>query len=200
MDNFDHLFNQQEINSSKQIKGRLHISREDKHKSILVARHEELDELFPKDIYKDTSYHLISSDNFGSIELLKVLVSRLQPKYIGISTWSYNKDFIELVKEYLIQGIEIDFFVDVSIKSRKTALYAQLVTVSQEYNNFNIKFHYKLHSKVTIFESDKYKISVEASANYSNNTRIENFTITESKELFDFHKNWMSEIIDKQHG
>lgn len=197
MSEFDYLFNENDINSSEQVKGRIKISKEEKHQSKMISRFDELDDLFPKEIEIDTTYHLISSDNFGSIELLKVISDRIDINYIGISTWSYNQDFIELVKYHLKKGVDIEFFVDKSMRTRKTALYAQMVLLMDEYKNLKIKVHHMIHSKITIIQSEKFNLSIEASANYSNNQRIENFTITENKDVFNFHKNWMNEIIGK---
>lgn len=83
------------------------------------------------------------------------------------------------------------------MRTRKTALYAQMVLLVDEYKNLKIKVHHMIHSKITIIRSEKFNLSIEASANYSNNQRIENFTITENKDVFNFHKNWMNEIIGK---
>lgn len=197
MGNFDFIFDKEKkaLNSVEKIEGRFFISKT-KKEIRLINRYDELDKLFPE-IQNDTAIHLISSDNFGSIELLNVLVNRLDIKYIGITTWSYNTNFVEVIKSILIKGIHVDFFVDKSMKTRKSSLYAQMVNLRDEYKNLKIKVHHMLHAKITIIESDKHNISIEASANYSNNQRIENFTITENKELFNFHKTWMNEIINK---
>lgn len=188
---YNHLFSNEDINSAVQVDGKVKTMKEQKHESKMIN---ELDKLFPQ-IEKNTTYHLVSSDNFGSIELLKVLSGREDIKYIGITTWSYNQDFIELIKNLLSKGIEIDFFVDKSMRTRKTVLYAQMVNLKDDYGNLKIKVHHMIHSKITIIESKKHHLSIESSANYSNNQRIENFTITENKDVFNFHKDWMNEII-----
>lgn len=199
MGEYDFVFNENNINSATDIKGRLHITKEEKREEKLIKRFDELNELFPESISKETSYHLISSDNFGSIELLKVLINRINPNYVGVSTWSYNQEFIEIITKLLKDGVNVDFFVDKSMKTRKAHLYAQMVTLMDDYPNLSIKIHHMIHSKITILESVENNVflSIEASANYSNNQRIENFTITENLELFNFHKNWMNEIIGK---
>lgn len=107
MSEFDYLFNENDINSSKQVKGRIKISKEEKHQAKMISRFDELDDLFPKEIEIDTTYHLISSDNFGSIELLKVISDRIDINYIGITTWSYNQDFIELIKYHLKKELRL---------------------------------------------------------------------------------------------
>jgi hypothetical protein len=197
MSDFDFIFNSIDINSSENVKGRIKTNREQKHEAKMIGRFDELNALFPEQIEPSTTYHLVSSDNFGSIELLRVLSTRIDIKYLGISTWSYNQDFIELIKQQLSNGVEIDFFVDKSMRTRKTALYAQMVNLMDDYKNLKIKVHHMIHSKITIIEAENIHLSIESSANYSNNQRIENFTITENEDVFNFHKNWMNEIIGK---
>lgn len=51
------------------------------------------------------------------------------------------------------------------------------------------------HSKVTLIENGTDYLVIEGSANFTANPRIEQFVITNSKELYLFHKSWMDEII-----
>lgn len=195
MNDFNFIYEQIDFNSSEKIKGELKTIKSQKKQTLLLERFKELDSILPKKIDINECIHLISSDNFGSIELAKCLVKRIKPTYMCFTTWSYNEDFIQFVESQLKAGVKIDFFVDKSIKTRKSHLYAQIVDLTFEYNFFKIKIHHMLHAKVTIMESENNFISVEASANYSKNQRIENFTITNDAELFNFHKNWMHKLI-----
>jgi hypothetical protein len=51
------------------------------------------------------------------------------------------------------------------------------------------------HSKITLMDNGVDFIVIEGSANFTANPRIEQFTVINSKELYDFHKKWMNEII-----
>lgn len=46
-----------------------------------------------------------------------------------------------------------------------------------------------------LIENGKDYIVIQGSANFTSNPRIEQFSINNNKILFDFHKNWMDEII-----
>ena len=198
MGEFDYLFddNKNDINSFTGVKGKIHKSTYKKEQKLL-KRFDELNNIFPEKIEKSESLHLISSDNFGSIELLEVLRKRFKIDYICLSTWSYNDNFVQIVKSMLQEGVEFVFIVDKSMKTRKAHLYAQMITLMHEFDNLTKKIHHMIHSKVTLIKSKNVFLSIEASANYSNNTRIENFTITNDEQLFNFHKTWMNEIVDK---
>ncbi len=194
-DEFSYLFDSNEIDSLEKPKGRL-LVREAKRKQILIDRLKELRGVLPE-ISNGYTYHLISSDNFGSIELLKLINERCKINHIALTTWSYNQELVHLIGDLLSSGAEILFCVDKSIKTRKAYLYAQLAELSIKTNKLTVRTHYQIHSKVTIIEAEQSKISIESSANYSNNTRIENFTITEGLDVYNFHKNWINKIVGK---
>jgi tRNA isopentenyl-2-thiomethyl-A-37 hydroxylase MiaE len=195
MEDFKYLFEQTDINTSEKIEGKIYSQKNVKTEAILLDRFKELDLIFPETIEKNESLHIISSDNFGSIELLKVILKRFNVKEINLTTWSYNEDFIELVKTCLENSIAFNFFVDKSIKTRKAHLYAQIVTLADLHKNLKVKIHHMLHSKVTLIKTYKEYLSIESSANYSKNQRIENYTISNSENLFNFHKDWMNKLI-----
>jgi hypothetical protein len=197
MDDYNYIFSEEQINSVKNVKGKITVVNTEKKDALLLTRFMELDNIFPKTIGKNTSLHIISSDNFGSIELLKVIAKRVRITELFITTWSYNDDFVKLMESLLSDNISISFFVDRSIKTRKAHLYAQMVTLRDKFHNFKIRVHFMLHSKVTLIKTADQFISLESSANYSKNTRIENFTLTENEDLFNFHKNWMLDLIGK---
>lgn len=197
MNDFAYLFESETIDTSKKVQGKIFADKAEKKAMILFDRFKELNVLFPEKINKNETLHLISSDNFGSIELLKVILKRYKPKEINLTTWSYNEDFLNVIEDCLKENVLINFFVDKSIKTRKTHLYAQLVTLMDIYPILNIRVHHMLHSKITLFDCGNDKIVVESSANYSKNQRIENFTISNSEQLFNFHKKWMFELIGK---
>lgn len=191
------LFEQEEINTTEKVEGKVFSMCQEKKKIMLLDRFEVLNELFPEKIEKNESIHLISSDNFGSIELLKVLTARIKPEKISITTWSYNDEFVNVIESLLKSGVEIDFFVDKSIKTRKAHLYAQMVILRDSYKNIKIKIHHMLHAKLTTIKAGNLFLTVESSANYSGNQRIENYVITESEDLFNFHNSWMNKLIGK---
>lgn len=198
MDEYDYLFdeNKNDMNSFEKIEGKT-FKAKTKHEEKLIKRFDELDKIFPNKINVGETLHLISNDNFGSIELLNVIRKRYKIDYFCLSTWSYNQDFVQIIEEMLKEGVEILFIVDKSIKTRKSHLYAQIVTLLHDFDNMTLKIHHMIHTKVTLLQGGSDFLSIESSANFSNNQRIENFTITNDKQLFNFHKNWMNEIIEK---
>ena len=55
----------------------------------------------------------------------------------------------------------------------------------------------KNHAKVVLLTDDTNYYVVEGSANFTANPRIEQFVLTNHKELFNFHKEWMNLLLTK---
>ena len=196
MEDYGYLFNNEIIDSTREIKGRISKIK-NKKTNRLLARKQNLREIW-QGIEKDNSYHIISSDSFGSIELLNVIKEDFKKfDKLNISTWSYNDEFVKIIEECNKDNTELFLCTDKSMRGRKPHLYAQMATLNEKYSNMTFKVHKMIHSKITLIKIKEYYITIEASANYSNNQRVENFTITENKELFIFHKDWMNEIINQ---
>lgn len=192
MNDYGYLFNQQELNVTNKVKGKS-IIQNTKHELLLLDRFKELKSVMPDKIEKYTTIHLISSDNFGSIELLKYFIEKYNILELLITTWSYNNQFVDIISNL---NTDISIFIDKSMKKRKPALYNQMAELAVN-GKIQMRVHHMIHSKITLIKTENKYITIEASANYSENQRIENFTITENNELFIFHKNWMSELIGK---
>lgn len=192
---FDFIFSDEKITSNANIEGQFFESKVTKKDLRFLKRYDDLNKIFPETLKNDSALHMVSSDNFGSIELLKVLNERLKIKELYLCTFSYNSHFIELLRILLTSNIKIGLYVDSTIKNRKPHLYSQVVNLKDDFTNFDVKFHYKMHQKVTLIKTENQNITVESSANYSENRRLENFQITENKELYNFHKSIILKII-----
>lgn len=181
------------IQSTEKI-GNPSLVRKNKRKMMSIQREECLSNILP-DIEIGESLHILSNENFGSIEMLSVLTGRLKVKEIMITTWSFNEEFIELITRLLDKGVKIQFCCDKSIKGRKAHLYAQVAHLRLKYRElFNLILHDGVHAKVTILDAGESKIVIECSANYSKNVKIEQFCITNDEELYNFHKSWQKKI------
>jgi hypothetical protein len=169
------------------------LKRQAKKQMKILQRGDDLAKILPE-IQTGYDYHLLSNDNFGSLELLMHVCKLFNPDEIFVTTWSYNSHFVSFIKNQLSLS-KIKVCVDTSMGSRKHALYNQIKTLSAD-KKIQFKEHFGIHSKVTILKSKDVFISIEASANYSENKRIEQFNISTDKQLFDFHKLWIDKIFE----
>ena len=54
------------------------------------------------------------------------------------------------------------------------------------------------HAKIILLNNGKDYITMEGSANFTANPRIEQNTVCNSRQLYEFHKGWMDEILSKK--
>lgn len=190
---FDGDFDMINFDSTTRIESKQLLSK-NKRKSMLIQREQCISDLLPN-ISDGEQLYIVSNENFGSIELLSALTSKMKCQEIYITTWSYNLDFISLIESLLSNGVYICFNCDKSIRTRKASYWAQLADLGYKYKKqFKVKLHDLIHSKVTLIKSDTGYYSIEASANYSKNTRIEQFAITNEQDRYEFNKSWITMI------
>lgn len=161
-----------------------------KRKMLFSKRQQNFADIF-QSVKSGESLHIISNGNFGNTECLTHLCEMYKPEFVSCTTWSFNDDFIDFVGDL---ECEVSLLVDKTIKTRKAAKIGMLEQKRMKNNNIRIKLIDGIHAKVGLIKSGDNYIIIEASANYSKNVRIEQFVITNDKELFEFHKNWINEL------
>lgn len=67
-----------------------------------------------------------------------------------------------------------------------------LINLNKENDNFKL-MKKSSHAKVTLVKTKNEYIVISGSGNYSNNPKIEQYTIMNSKELYNFNKEWMDD-------
>lgn len=168
------------------------IVTQNRRKMSFVARTEAISEVLA-DIQDNETQHIISNGSFGSNELLSAFSHKHRIKSIYITTWSFNDEFIETLSN--INPDKIVFLCDKSIITRKAAFYGRLLLFAESHKNITIKLINGLHAKVTLLDCNDGFYVYEASANFSRNVRIEQFLISKSKELYDFHLEWITRLL-----
>ena len=114
-----------------------------------------------------------------------------------LATWTISKQNIKRLKEAVESGKlkNLTMVFSSTLKGANPALYASLVGALKPYENVKLK-EINSHAKTFSISNGKEYITVSGSANWSENPRIENFLILNDKNLFDHHKDWMSELTD----
>ena len=160
-----------------------------KNNTVLMKRFDKCSKVIGK-IQKDTSIHYVSMGEWSSHDLLKVILEQIGKADVYIATWSISEPgtimLLNLVKSGLINSILGVFDWRIKVRNPKALQLAKY--------NFNKIYLTTCHAKVTVICNKDYNISIVGSANYTNNPRIESGVITESKEIADFHKDWISGI------
>ena len=116
-----------------------------------------------------------------------------------LATWTISKQNIKIIKEAMESGKlkNLTMVFSSTLKGANPALYASLIGALKSFENVKLK-EINSHAKTFSISNGKDYITVSGSANWSENPRIENFLILNDKNLFEHHKDWMSELTDLQ--
>ena len=145
------------------------------------------------------SIHIVSNGKFDYWAFVPILCELLAKPVTQayFSTWTLNRACCKELMELLDAGTieQCGFLTGIYFKARESAVYATLVNGLE---SRGCRFRaLENHSKITLLAADPYYIVMEGSANFTANPRIEQNTIYNSKELFDFHAGWFNEILSK---
>lgn len=143
------------------------------------------------------SIHIVSNGTFDYFTLVPIAIDLMggECNHFYFSTWTMNNSNCEaILKLYDNKKVKsINCLVGLYFQKREAQVFNMVYEGLKErgqriFSNEN-------YSKVTLLDNGKDFIVICGSANFTSNPRIEQFTIYNSKELFDFHKEWMDEII-----
>lgn len=112
-----------------------------------------------------------------------------------LATWTISKANIKRIKDALDSGKlkYLTFVFSSTLKAANPSLYANLMLNLKEYSNVSLK-EINSHAKTFSLTNGNDFITVSGSANWSENPRIENYLILNDKQLFNHHKEWMTEL------
>lgn len=116
------------------------------------------------------------------------------------STWTMNANNVRELLELIDRGTIATAAVLTGLyfKRRESAVYAQLITGLE-----SRKMRYRAfrnHAKVTLLHprGTRDYITVEGSANFTANPRLEQYCITNDRGLHDFHREWMETALETE--
>lgn len=191
--------------------------RDAKHKIIKATHRERMAEILDRLPEPGETFHIVSNGTFDHFDFVPRIAELMDGvgSFYG-STWTMSRpnalDLLELYDQGKIG--EITLATGLYFKRRETAVYATILEGLQKRGQRYISA--KNHCKVSCF-APKFRwdgnpqpldpaepaepdwgcwISVEGSANYTANPRMENFTVTNSKKVFDLHVGWIEELLN----
>lgn len=140
-----------------------------------------------------TDLHYVSHGHWSLHNVLEWLLPKIGASDIYIATWSLSEDATRCIINLCETGLIKSLYgiLDYRAKNRHEAAY------------YLAKSHFAkihttaCHAKVTVIRNDSYKITINGSANYTNNPRIESGVISVSETVADFHIRWMDDVINK---
>ncbi len=124
---------------------------------------------------------VLSALEYGSID------------HLYIATYAINQKAIEIFTNLLDSGDikEWTLLINENMKYRMKGKEVVLLEAEKKYENLHL-IKKRNHAKVTLIEQENRHIVISGSGNYSENPKIEQYTICDDKELFEFHRGWIN--------
>lgn len=170
-----------------------------KRKMQMALEEENAKKCFPSLPECGESYHIVSNGGFGVFTFVPLITQYLPQSHcdhIYISTWVLNRGNIIGLFDMFDAGQigQISILSSRFVKRRDSAIFALLIEGIQDRNQRFKAF--RNHAKVALMHHKDDYITLETSANFTDNPRVENFTITNDKKLWEFHRKWMEEMLN----
>lgn len=114
-----------------------------------------------------------------------------------MATWTISKQNIKRIRLAIEneQLKKLTMIFSSTLKAANPSLYANLISSLHDFDNVFLK-EVNSHAKTFSVKIKDDYYTVSGSANWSENPRIENFLILNNKELYNHHKEWMSELTN----
>jgi len=118
-----------------------------------------------------------------------------------ISTWIINRYYIKWIIDNYDKGLIKNVIFVISNRMN------QLPNTKGNFNYLKTEFTKRekitliianSHAKTLSFQANDFFLTIDGSANWTENPRLENYSITRSKEKHDFRKLWMSDIKEEK--
>lgn len=157
----------------------------------------QLAEILPAHIEAGDSWHVISHGDIDSLSYLEHVLTGIDYlDYVSISTWCMARADVQQLADWLDAGRieQLDFYVGEIFPGQYGDEFQQLLALQACYNCRIVVA--RNHSKVMLMsntEADYYLVS-ESSANVNTNPRIEQTAIHADRSLYDFYRDFFSEL------
>ena len=146
------------------------------------------------DIHSNETQHIVSMGEWSMEHVIAHVVDQCGPMRLMMATWSVSDAAVNRLAQVMADGLitECRALLDWRVKVRRpnalTVLRVSLSSADLRLDN--------CHAKVYLLDNDDWHITVVGSPNLTTNPRMEASVLTESREVWEFHKSWIEPAID----
>jgi hypothetical protein len=159
--------------------------------TLTIRRNEKLEKHF-HDLVKDKMYLFTTAGRWSQYELLNYILLQTGPADVYLSTWKVNMDaavnLYALCKKGMIRELNCILEKRIPVTSPEAVelikLHADRIKITDN------------HSKVMVVLNDQWGVSVIGSANMTTNPRIEAGVLFTIRNIAEWNKQWMKEVIN----
>ena len=175
------------------------ISRTLKREMFDRQRLKTLTDIFPTLPAPGEAHHIITHGKFDFYDALpRVLeLGEMQNATVTAATWCCNRrcalDLIDRIESGQIGSMKL--IVGLYLKRREQAVFSTLATGLAKHGQKLLAT--ECHAKIFTIQHENNFITIEGSANWTSNPRIEQFTVSNDRGLHDFHSRWIDDAISR---
>ena len=173
------------------------ISKTLKREMFDRQRLKTLADIFPTLPAPGEAHHIITNGKFDFYDALpRVLeLGEMQNATVTAATWCCNRrcalDLIDRIESGQIGTMQL--VVGLYLKRREQAVFSTLATGLTKHGQKLLAT--ECHAKIFTIQHAQNYITIEGSANWTSNPRIEQFTVSNDRGLHDFHSRWINDAI-----
>lgn len=167
---------------------------------VMMARansEAQLSDLLPARIQPGDAWHVITGGNVDGLSYLAHLLKGERADHVLLSTWCMAIDDVNQLARWLADGTigRLDCYVGEIFPSQYAPAFEQLCEVVRAHGAGRVAV-FRNHSKVQVIANHRrrYYVTVEGSANLNTNPRTEQATITSSRDLATFYRQFFDGI------
>ena len=171
-----------------------------RYDELLSISVDKLNNMINLDLREGEQYRIITNNTYNAISFIDFLLKHEQIKQIYIAVYRLNQKSVTRIIELIERdGVEMNLLLSSFFRENKKyeEWTRQIETYARTTGRINLGFAVN-HAKVfcAYTESKKYFV-FEGSGNLSDNARIEQYLVENSKEMYNFHRKWISYYIKK---
>lgn len=150
-----------------------------------------LDNLIPK-LKKGEVYNIVTQKILNPYTFILSAIKKGDIDHLYIVTYAINLKSFAILTNLLDSGVikKWTLIINKNAHFRMKGKEQVLFDSAEKRDNFNVIL-LRNHAKITLIDQKKHKIVISGSGNYSENRKIEQYTICDDPDLFEFHRSWI---------
>jgi len=172
-----------------------------KYDKIVCDKASNFKDIVGGELEENTQYRLVTDMSFNAITVIKYLLEFYEINELYIVVYRMNNKSFDYLKTIIeADQIKTGFIVSTFFReNKKYEKWAKEIKIlSDTTENVKTSFH-NSHAKVFLAKTkcNKY-IVFEGSGNLSHNERLEQYIFENNKSVYEFHKNWIDNILNSK--
>lgn len=145
-------------------------------------------------LLQDELLMLVSQGSVSAHHVLAYVVDQIGPCHLKFTSWAISTKPIQTMINYLESKVVLS--LECILSDRVTTECPAAIQLLRA--NCDDVHLAKIHAKGFIAWNDRWRISVNMTANFTQNPRIETYQVNSNPAVFEFHKRWINEVIERR--